>query len=87
MLNSNFNDESSSSMFVVDVSSKIGKEYIPLVDDVARMVLIQFMIQFMFHLSLPNFGLLTEEFVLLLLYIILGVCLYWLVFRNLVLFK
>lgn len=74
-------------LFVIDLSSKIGKEYIIVIDDVVRMLLVQFTIQFMSFLSDPvNVSLFSAEYVLLSLYITLGVSMYWLVFRNIVRF-
>jgi hypothetical protein len=81
---SNFNQPA---LYNVDVSSKLGPEYVNLFDDVARMVLIQLTIQLMFYLTAPDRGFITDEFVLLVLYIVLGVSMYWLVFKNLFKFK
>lgn len=83
LLISNFNYPA---LFTVDITSKLGGEYVTMFDDICRMVLIQFTIQLMFYMSLPERGFLTEEFILLVLYITLGVCLYWLVFKNLLKF-
>lgn len=84
MSSSNFYDIPA--IFNIDISSKLGKDHIIMIDDIVRMVLIQMTIQLMFYLSVPNRGFITEEFVLLLLYIILGICLYWLVFKHLIKF-
>lgn len=74
-------------LFVVDLGTKIGKEYIIVIDDVMRMLLVQFTIQFMSFLSDPtHVALFSAEYVLLSFYITLGVCMYWLVFRNIVRF-
>ncbi len=72
-------------LYVVDVPQK---EYIGLIDDIARMVIIQFSIQLLLYATSPEENqFFSADFVLLLLYIILGVCLYWLVFKKLVSFK
>ncbi len=72
-------------LYVVDVPQK---EYIGLIDDIARMVIIQFSIQLLLYATSPEENqFISADFVLLLLYIILGVCLYWLVFKKLVSFK
>lgn len=76
----------SPSMYTIDVSGKLGSEYVPLFEDIARMFLIQITIQMMFYMSLPDRAFMTDEFILLMLYIILGVCLYWLVFKNIIKF-
>lgn len=74
-------------LFKIDIGQKIGKEYVIVVDDVSRMLLIQFTIQVMFFLSDPaNTSLFSAEYFLLSLYIVLGVCLYWLVFRRVISF-
>ena len=83
ILTSNFN---SSALYSLKVSHLLGEEYVVMFDDIVRMMLIQFTIQLMFYMSSPERSLITEEFVLLLLYIILGICLYWLVFKKLIKF-
>lgn len=73
-------------LYTIDISKSMGREYVPVCEDIMRMLLIQLTIQMMFYLSASDRAFLTEEFILLVLYIILGVCLYWLVFRSLVKF-
>jgi hypothetical protein len=73
------------SLYIVDVPKK---EYIPLIDDIARVVLIQISIQLLLYATDPNENqFFTADFFLLVIYIVLGVCLYWLVFKKLVVFK
>lgn len=73
------------SLYVVDVPKK---EYLPMIDDIARMVMIQFSIQLLLFATNPEENqFFSADFILLLIYIVLGVCLYWLVFKRLVLFK
>ena len=72
-------------IFKVGVTTAIGAEYLPLVDDIVRMVCIQATIQIMVFLA-GGGSLFTTDFVMLVVYIILGVMLYWLVFRKLVTF-
>jgi hypothetical protein len=62
-------------------------EYIGLIEDIIRMVTIQITIQFLYFINNTDSGFFTVDFFLLLLYIILGVCVYWLVFKKLILFK
>lgn len=63
------------------------KEYLGMVDDISRMVIIQFTIQFLYFInSKDNEAFFTLDFLLLLIYIILGVCLYWLIFKKTVSF-
>jgi len=72
------------SLYTIQVPNK---EYIGLLDDVARMVIIQMTIQFLYFInSKDNEGFLTIDFLLLLVYIIMGVCLYWLIFKKTVTF-
>jgi len=62
-------------------------DYIHVIDDVIRLVLIQVVVQLMFYMNSPaEFPFFTPVFFAVLLYIILGVSAYWLVFRKLVLF-
>ena len=76
---SHFNTET---LYSVNISKFFGKEYTIMFDDITRMLLIQFTIQLMFYMSCSDRAFFTEEFFLLLLYITLGVLLYWLVFRK-----
>jgi hypothetical protein len=62
------------------------KEYVEFVNDVVRMVTIQVMIQFLFSIN-AGVAFFSVDFFLLLIYIVLGVCVYWLVVKRLVLFK
>jgi hypothetical protein len=80
------NINSDDAMFTVPVSSLVGKEYIPLVDDVVRMVCIQCTIQLMIFLG-GGAAFFTSDFVLLVIYVVLGVMLYWLVVRKAVAFR
>lgn len=58
-------------------------EYKGVLEDVIRMVIIQITIQFLYYVNngVPFF---SVDFFLLVLYIILGVAVYWLVFKKLV---
>ena len=68
------------SLYTIQVPNK---EYIGLLDDVARMVIIQLTIQFLYYInSKEGEGFLTVDFMLLLVYIVMGVCLYWLIFKK-----
>lgn len=73
-------------LYVVNVPNK---EYLPFINDLVRMMTIQIMIQFLFFLNSPEAGasFFTADFFLLLIYVALGVCVYWLVIKKLVLFK
>lgn len=63
------------------------KEYVGMMDDVTRMVIIQFTIQFLYYINnKEGEGFFTLEFFLLLVYIVLGVCLYWLIFKKTITF-
>ena len=75
-------------MYELDVTEKIGKEYIPMVEDITRMFILQVFVQFMMFIRNPNEnGLFDANFIEMLLYIILGLCVYWLVFKKLIKIK
>jgi hypothetical protein len=69
------------SLYTIVVSKP---EYIEFINDLIRMIIIQVMIQFLFYLSNPSLGFFTGEFFLLIIYICLGVCVYWLIFKKLI---
>lgn len=71
-------------MTSLDVSRLVGKEYVPMAKDVIRMVTIQVTIQFLLAIGGDGVAFLTQEFMLLLVYIVIGVALYWMVIRRVV---
>jgi heme/copper-type cytochrome/quinol oxidase subunit 4 len=73
-------------LYTLDISEKLGSdEYIPAVDDVTRMVVIQIIVQLMFYLNDPSENeFFTETFFATLLYIVLGISVYWLVVKKLI---
>jgi hypothetical protein len=73
------------SYFNIDISNRFGPEYIPMIEDMARMVTIQLIIQILVVLSGGASSL--AEFVLLTMYVVLGVAMYWLVMRSVVSFS
>jgi hypothetical protein len=84
--NNNKNDQHDA-LLTINIGKHIGQEYVIVIDDISRMLIIQFTIQVMMFLSDPStISLFSAEYFLLSLYIILGVCLYWLVFRKVVAF-
>jgi hypothetical protein len=71
-------------LYTVDLSSTFGAEYKHLAHDMLRMLCIQATIQIMIYFSGDSATtLLTREFLLLLIYVEMGVLLYWLVIRKL----
>jgi hypothetical protein len=73
------------SVYVIDIPNK---DYLGLINDIVRMSTIHVVIQILYYINSPGGeAFLTLDFVLLLLYIVLGVCVYWLVIKKLVSFK
>lgn len=80
-----FMDIKGDSIVDIDVTNTIGEDFSFLADDVSRMIILQMVIQFM--LSMRNnkeYPFFSQQFFELLFYIILGLMLYWLVFRKIV---
>ena len=63
------------------------KEYIPLCEDIARMLAIQITIQFLYFINNDDIPFFTSDFFLMMIYVVLGVCVYWLIIKKLVIFK
>lgn len=64
------------------------KDYVDLADDVARMVIIQVAIQFLYYLNnTDSVQFFSADFILLVIYMVLGILLYRLVFRKMIAFK
>jgi hypothetical protein len=75
------------SMFPLNVSSFINKEYFPYIEDVLRMITIQIVIQFMYFLQAPSVSsFFNASFFEILFYIVLGVTTYWLIVKKLIFF-
>ena len=75
----------STNTIVVPLTQFVSPEYIPFVEDLIRMVVLQFVVQMMYFFKDPlRCTLFTFEFVELLLYAIVGVSVYWLVFKKVV---
>ena len=69
----------------LDISSNIGEEYVPLMDDVTRMITLQVIIQLMLSLRDNNeYPFFSQTFFELLFYIVLGLVTYWLIIRKVI---
>lgn len=74
-------------LFTVDVSQVLGKEYVPVVNDLVRFLLIQIGIQFMLFISDPqNIPFFSPEFIVLIVFLTVSVLFYWLIFCKIVSF-
>lgn len=63
-------------------------EYVEMLNDIARFTIIQLAIQIMLVLMDPErFSILSFDFFILLIFVNIGVMMYWLVFRKIVMFK
>jgi hypothetical protein len=73
-------------LYTYNLGAAIGKDYVPVAEDVVRMVCIQFTIQLLLWINDPDpaTSLFSVEFFVLVLYVVLGVLLYWLFFKKLV---
>lgn len=61
-------------------------DYILFVEDIVRMLIIQITIQFLYYIN-GNVSFFALDFILLSIYIVLGVCVYWLIIKKLIVFK
>ena len=75
-------------LYGLDVTTHLGKEYVPFIEDVSRILIIQIIFQIMLLFKNPmNFGLFDGDFIESLFYLAIGVCVYWLIFKRLVVVK
>jgi hypothetical protein len=73
------------SLYIVNVPQK---EYLELINDIVRMVTIQIIIQILFYINNPSsVQFLSVDFMLMTLYLILGICVYWLIIKRIVIFR
>ena len=76
------------SVFKVDIGAVFGPDAVPMANDMLRMFCIQVAIQAMMVLAGGSSGkFFSSEFFMFLLYIALGVMLYWLAMRKIVIFE
>ena len=74
----------SDTLIDLEVSSVLGDEYIPLLNDLSRMITLQIIIQLMLSMRDPiEYPFFSQHFFELLFYIILGLMTYWLVVKKL----
>jgi|TARA_B110000259_G_scaffold187948_1_gene244148 hypothetical protein len=67
----------------LEVSDFLGNEYIPLLNDLARMITLQVTIQIMLSMRDPiEYPFFSQHFFELLFYIVLGLMAYWLVVKK-----
>ncbi len=72
------------SIFTIPISGSLGAEYMPMISDALRMVCIHFTIQFMMYVGGSDTSIFSREFIETLLYIVLGVLVFWLVFKRVI---
>lgn len=71
------------SLFSLDLN--IDKEYIPLINDIIRMSAIQIVAQLLFCLSNPSQNsMFSEAFIKTLFFLLIGISVYWLIIRKVV---
>lgn len=74
----------SDTLIDLDVSTFFGDEYIPLINDLARMITLQVIIQLMLSMrDSKEYPFFSQHFFELLFYIVLGLMTYWLVVKKL----
>lgn len=76
-------------LFEVDVTRELGPGYTAFVEDVVRMLCIQLTIQIMIYCSSEagTMSFVSPQFILMMAYVVLGVALYWLVLKRVVVFR
>jgi hypothetical protein len=74
-----------SGIWSLDVTGLLGSEYVPLVNDLARMLVLQLVLQLMVSASQPEEApFFSAGFFVTLCYLLLAVCAFWLVFKKVV---
>jgi len=76
------------SLYTVRITDRLGNpEYAGMINDMFRFATIQIAIQIMLVLMDPvRFSFFSTDFMILLMFVIIGVMLYWLVVKKLVIF-
>jgi len=74
-------------LYIIDLRRTIGGEYAGMFEDMARMLCIQFVLQIMLYFGGIVDAVFTDEYFVLVMYILLGVMFYWLILKSLVGFR
>jgi hypothetical protein len=81
------NEEIYKTLFKYDISNVFGKEYVDVFHDISRMLVIQFTIQLLMYMTFSEHNhFFTSEFLIMCIYIVLGVMVYWLIFKKVITF-
>jgi hypothetical protein len=73
---------------MLNVSEMFGEDAANALNDVLRMFFIQFTVQILLYFNDPNCSaFMTSEFILLSMYILMGVLVYWLIIRKIIQFE
>lgn len=73
-------------LYTLDLSGSVGAQYAPFLDDAVRVVCIQLAVQTMLFFSGATPRFFAPELLIVSLFMVVGVALYWLVFKSLVRF-
>ena len=85
--NIQYNPNKKETILDLQISNNIGEEYVPLLNDVLRMVTLQIIIQLMLSLrDNEEYPFFSQNFFELLFYIVLGLMTYWLIIKKIIKF-
>lgn len=85
--NIQYNPDKKETILDLQISNNVGEEYVPLLNDVLRMVTLQIIIQLMLSLrDNEEYPFFSQNFFELLFYIVLGLMTYWLVIKKIIKF-
>jgi hypothetical protein len=74
-------------LYQISISEILGEDYVDLVNDMVRLVIIQIAIQTMLIIGDPeHYSFFSGDFGILILFIVIGVMFYWLVFKKFISF-
>lgn len=82
------NEETEHTLFTYDITNYFGKEYVDVFYDVSRLLVIQIVIQFLMYMTdNEKHQFFSTDFIVMSIYIVLGVLMYWLIFKKIIHFK
>jgi len=85
--NIQYNPDKKETILDLQISNNVGEEYVPLLNDVLRMVTLQIIIQLMLSLrDNEEYPFFSQNFFELLFYIVLGLMTYWLIIKKIIKF-
>lgn len=80
-------DNNSKSLFEINISDTIGREYVAMFNTLTQYLVVQLMIQIMLQITFPKcYSVLNSDYLTLVLFMTIGILFYFLVVKKIIFF-